>query len=218
MNEKLDQIVENAQYGNGPCEGCPVQEETQGRNVNPGLLNYDAEVMFLTLDPSHSIDWSCYEDWSEYNSDYAERFASWRGGKKLAEIIEPLGLTLDDVWLGDSIKCPVDNSLRRFEDDTAIEKAFAHCSEYLLREVEAVEPTVIVTLGKETAVRLLGTVFNVSVQNLKPGTQDCGDIYSTDPPVVISPHWSHGWLHRAPTGPRNLDRVQEAVANVYRAE
>jgi len=218
MRFNPDRTVRNAKEGTGPCADCPAHHTHQGEHVNPGLLNPDADLMFLTMDPSHEIPWSQYEDWAEYNADFGRRFASWRGGKKIEEMIQPLNLTLKDVWLGDTIKCPVDNALYRFDDSKQIEKAFAHCRDYLVREVEAVDPTVIVTLGKETAVRLLGSVFDVSVRNLKPGTKDCGDIYSTDPPVVISPHWSHGWLDRTPNGPRNIELVQEAIADVYRDE
>lgn len=210
-----DAIRQNAQHGEGPCAGCPAYRESEGANVNPGLLNYDAELMFLTLDPSHSIDWADYEDWAEYNQEYSRRFASWRGGTKIAELIAPLGLTLDDVWLGDSIKCPVDNSRRQY-DAGAIEEAYANCSAYLGREVDTIDPAVIVTLGADPARRLLGTVFDRYVRELKPGTRDCGKVYRTDPPVVVSPHWSHGWLDRSPTGPRNLERVQETLVDVYR--
>lgn len=215
MTKTLNQIVKNAQHGCGSCAGCPVQQETQGQNVNPGLLNYDAEVMFLTLDPSHAIEWDSYESWDEYNQDYRHRFASWRGGRKIRQIVASAGLTLEDVWIGDSIKCPVENSLNEFESQSTVRRAFDHCSEYLVNEVEQVDPAVIVTLGAEPAQRLLPTVFDVEIGPLKPGTRDCSKIIRTTPPVVISPHWSHGWLDRSPSGVRNLTRVKEAFAEAH---
>lgn len=215
MVNDLDRIVENAQQGRGQCKGCPAHEIHEGQYVNPGLLNYNAEIMFMTLDPSHQIDWSKYETWEEYNREYSQRFATWRGGKKIAELIEPLGLTLNDVWLGDSIKCPVDNSLHRFDNPAKIEAAFDHCQDYLVQEVKAINPELIVTLGADTTRRTLQMLFDMSTGELKSGTDDCGRIFETEPPVIVSPHWSHGWLDRAPTGRRNLDIVQDALVETY---
>lgn len=215
MTKELDEIVRNARTGKGQCRGCPAQAEHSGEFVNPGLLNYDAEVMFLTLDPSHRIDWDKYDSWSEYNQEYSRRFASWRGGKKIAELVEPLNMTLEDVWLGDTIKCPVDNSLYRFDDSAKIESAFDHCQSYLQQEVETVDPAVIVALGEDAAKRTLDLVFDRSIGELRTGTADCGRVFDTEPPVVASPHWSHGWLDRTPTGTRNLERVQDALVDVY---
>lgn len=215
MINELNRIVENAQHGKGPCNGCPSHKELQGKYVNPGLLNPNAEIMFITMDPSHKIDWNKYASWTEYNQEYSRKFATWRGGEKIKEIIQPLNLTLDDVWLGDSIKCPVDNSLYRFGDSSKIEMSFDHCQEYLVNEIDIIDPVLIVTLGADTASRLLNMVFDMNVDGLKSGTSDCGKVFDTDPPVIVSPHWSHGWLDRSPSGQRNLDIVQDSLVNVY---
>lgn len=215
MSFEPDQIVHNARHGQGACQGCPAQEVHQGEYVNPGLLNPDAELMFLTLDPSHRINWDRHVSWSDYNDEYGRKFASWRGGKKLSELIRPLGLTLDDIWLGDSVKCPVDNSLYRFDSSDDIEGCFNHCQHYLHTEVETINPNVIVSLGEDTTIRLLDMLFDIQISGLKTGTSDCGRLFETDPPVIVSPHWSHGWLDRSPTGKRNLEIVQKTLSQVY---
>lgn len=215
MSFEPDNIVQNAQCGQGACKGCPAYEAHHGEFVNPGLLNPDAEIMFLTLDPSHRIDWDTYESWTDYNAEFSLKFASWPGGKKIQEIIDPLGLTLDDVWLGDSVKCPVDNSLFRFSNPDNINQAFDHCQEYLATEIQATDPKVIVPLGEDAAIRLLDVVFSKRVPQLKTGTTDCGRVFDTNPPVIISPHWSHGWLDRSPTGTRNLEIVQDALIQTF---
>lgn len=216
MNEKLNQIVENAQNGQGPCDGCPAHQDSKGQNVNPGLLNYDAELMFITLDPSHSINWNRFQTWEQYNEEFARKFAGWRGGRRIQRMIQPLQLGLSDVWLADTIKCPVDNALRELDSKAEIDQAFQHCGQYLSQEVADVDPAVIVSLGEDTTRRLMSTVFDISTGPLKTGTGDCGKIYSTDPPVVVSPHWSHGWLDRSPNGRPNLEIVSESLEEAYK--
>lgn len=215
MTTELDQIIHNAQNGEGACQGCPAYEAHRGKFVNPGLLNPNAELMFLTMDPSHRIDWGQFDNWEEYNAVFSRNFQSWRGGKKIAELIRPLGLALNDVWLGDSIKCPVDNALYRFEDPNTTSQAFDHCREYLVQEVDRIDPKVIVSLGGDTTERVLDMLFNTKVSNIRTGTDDCGRVFDTDPPVVVSPHWSHGWLDRAPSGTKNLKIVQRALVDTY---
>lgn len=216
MTEQLNQIVENAQTGQGPCNGCPAHEDSCGENVNPGLLNYDdAELMFLTLDPSHPINWQQYDSWEEYNNEFARKFARWRGGRRIQRMIAPLQLGLSDAWLGDTIKCPVDNSLQELESQEDITQAFKHCGEYLAQEVADIDPQVIVSMGGDTTRRLMRTVFDVSPGPLKTGTRDCGKVFETTPPVVVSPHWSHGWLDRSPNGRPNIEIVRDALVKAY---
>jgi len=209
MTESLNEIVSNAQAGDGACAGCPAHADTAGQFVNPGLLNYDAEVMFLTMDPSHYIDWNSYADWAAYNAEKARQFKTdWPGGDAIQSILEAIPeLTIDDIWLGDAIKCPVENE-RAGDVDT--DEAFAHCSSYLDREIAEVDPTVIVTMGNNPAEQLLNGVFEMGVGTIKAGTRDCGTCYDTSPPVVVSPHWAHGWLNRHD----NRAKVQNALCEV----
>jgi uracil-DNA glycosylase family 4 len=218
MSFDPDRIISNAQTGSGPCNGCPAHRIHRGTNVNPGLLNPDADLMVLTMDPSHEIQWDQYADWAEYNQTFSEQFATWRGGEKIRELIEPLGLTLADVWLGDTIKCPVDNARYRFDDSKQIERAFRHCQTYLEEEITAIDPQVIVGLGEDATRRVLELAFDIKVGDIKTGTTDCGRVFDTQPPVIASPHWSHGWLDRSPTGRRNLNIVQDALIETYQEQ
>ena len=78
----LDEIVANARAEKGSCRGCPAacenrdDGEFRSEGVNPGLGNYDAQVMFVTIEPSpahgKAIDWDAY-DWARYNDRYYER-------------------------------------------------------------------------------------------------------------------------------------------------
>lgn len=209
MNE-LNEITFNARNGAGPCFGCPAQEDTQGEFVNPGLLNYNAELMFLTMDPSHYIDWGEYNDWSAYNADKGHEFkTNWPGGNAISKILDGIhGITLDDIWLADAIKCPANNDRAGNIDS---DEAFAHCSTYLEREIQSVDPQVIVTMGNDPAEQLLNGIFEVGVGSIRAGTRDCGQIYDTTPPVVISPHWANGWLGRH----NNREKVRNAILKTF---
>lgn len=205
MTDLLNDIVYNAQHGCGPCEGCPAQEDTGGRLVNPGLLNPDGDIMFLTMDPSHYTDWDQYDDWSKYNEAKSDMFIERApGGRKLTQLLDPLGYSLDDAWLGDSIKCPANND-RATDVDTAT--ALAHCAAYLEKEIAFVNPDVIVTLGNSPGRGLLLEVFGRDVR-IKAGTRDCGRLFDTEPPVVISPHWANSWLDRGD----NMEQVRSSLA------
>lgn len=199
MDELFDEIVQNAGSGTGKCAGCPAAETTRAdgeslsEGVNPGLGHIDATVMFVTIEPSpahgESIDWSAY-DWRGYNDRYYERLiTSWDSGKAIQRIIDPIGrISVEDVWVADTVKCPP----RRNEDDQARAEEFDHCRDYLWREIETIAPEVIVGLGNRSVTRTLRVLNGPSVSM---GTATyAGRRFDTDPPLVVSPSWSHGWL------------------------
>lgn len=209
MTHDFDTLVQNAQDGTGPCCGCPAQEDTHGQFVNPGLINPKAELMFLTMDPSHQTDWELYDDWTNYNADKSHLFRNqWPGGTALSKLLEPIsGVTVDDIWLADAVKCPVNNDLA---GDIDSDEVFDHCSAYLRDEIRYVNPRMIVTMGNDPAKQVLGGLYDMDVSRIKAGTVDCGRIFDTNPPVVVSPHWGHGWLRRND----NRRKVQDAINEV----
>lgn len=75
-----------------------------------------------------------------------------RAGRLLTDIIEKgMGLARADVYIANVIKCrPPEN-----RDPTALEKAL--CTPFLERQIELVDPEVIVPLGRHASGHLLGT-------------------------------------------------------------
>ena len=206
LTANLDQIVKNAQNAEGPCQGCPAQADTGGRFVNPGLLNPDGEIMFLTIDPSHYTDWSKYETWDEYNNAKSKMFYNAPGGRTLQRLLGPIpGIELSDCWLADAIKCPVNNDRANADIDSDI--AFDHCGSYLTEEIAFVDPQVIVALGNDPATQLLSHHYGLDIDPVKAGTRDAGSTYDVDPPVVVSPHWANGWFGRH----NNREKVRQAI-------
>lgn len=133
MTNSLNEIRTNAQNGEGPCEECPAYLDSEGKYVNPGIFNYDADVMFLTLDPSHNPSWEKYDTWVEYNEDHKWKFYTWPGGEKISQIIAPR-TSFQNIWLADSIKCPVANKRRRLDEDS-IEEAAIRNDKYFYQSV-----------------------------------------------------------------------------------
>ena len=211
MAELLDEIVANATAGTGPCEGCPAHESTGGWCVNPGLSNPDGEVMFVTEEPSHDIDWGRHDDWSAYNERVMDWFPDARGGKAIQErYLDPVGLDLSDVWIADSVKCrPEDQDKNRLFNTS---KAFEHCQAYLSEEIATVDAKGIVTLGADATERTLQTL---GVPKSQAGSllvsEDYGRCeFDTTPPVVISLHWAQRTLKRD----EFIPVVQQALADI----
>src|SRR5687768_8377809 len=79
-----------------------------------------------------------------------------RAGQKLTQIIEAIGLTRDDVYIANVIKCrPPEN--RNPEPDEV-----ATCEPFLFRQVDTIKPKVIVALGTFAAKSLLKTTDPIS--------------------------------------------------------
>lgn len=209
MTFRLNEIVENAQHGEGPCGGCPAHADTRGQFVNPGLINPDADLMFLTMDPSHRTDWSRHDDWEDYNQYTARKFINqWRGGRAIRKLLRGIdGIDITDIWLADAVKCPVNNDLA---GDVNPNKAFSHCSAYLKEEIATVDPAVIVTMGNDPAEQLLNGIYQLGVGSIKAGTTHAGKRYDVDPPVIVSPHWANGWLGRH----NNREKVRRSIREI----
>jgi uracil-DNA glycosylase family 4 len=79
-----------------------------------------------------------------------------RAGKLLTQMIEAMGLQRQDVYICNVVKCrPPEN--RKPEDDEV-----STCSPYLLRQLDVIEPKVLVCLGAVAAQTLLETTRGIS--------------------------------------------------------
>ena len=79
-----------------------------------------------------------------------------RAGQLLTKIIEAIDLRRDDIYIANIIKCrPPQN--RNPEPDEV-----ASCEPFLFRQVDVIEPKVIVALGKYAAQTLLRTDSPIS--------------------------------------------------------
>lgn len=125
----------------GDCRRCKLCE--QRTNIVFGVGSPAARLMFVGEGPGADED------------ARGEPFVG-RAGQKLNEMIKAIGLTREEVYIANVVKCrPPDN--RTPEPDEV-----ATCSPFLFRQIEAIEPRVIVALGAPAAKTLLGTKVGIT--------------------------------------------------------
>ena len=118
------------------CVRCPQLAATR-RSVVFGAGNADAALMFVGEAPGASED--------EQGLPFVGR-----AGKLLDQLLGEVGLARADVFIANTLKCrPPGN-----RDPLPVE--IDNCREYLLRQVELIEPTVICTLGNFSTKLLRG--------------------------------------------------------------
>ncbi len=118
------------------CTRCTELAETR-KTVVFGAGNADAELMFVGEAPGASED------------EQGVPFVG-RAGKLLETLLGEVGLRRADVFIANVLKCrPPGN-----RDPLPIE--IENCHEYLLRQVELIQPAVICTLGNFSTKLLRG--------------------------------------------------------------
>lgn len=109
------------------CQRCSELAASR-KTVVFGSGNADAELMFVGEAPGASED--------EQGLPFVGR-----AGKLLDQLLAEIGLERKDVFIANTLKCrPPGN-----RDPLPLE--IDNCQEYLLRQVELIEPSVICTLG-----------------------------------------------------------------------
>src|SRR3954453_4432307 len=118
------------------CTQCPLAEtRTQ---VVFGVGAASAPLMFVGEGPGQQEDLQ------------GEPFVG-RAGKLLTQLIEGIGLTRDDVYFANVVKCRPPGNRDPLPDEIAA------CSPWLDRQLELIRPKVIVTLGNFATKLLLQT-------------------------------------------------------------
>jgi DNA polymerase len=123
------------------CEKCKLSKSRT--QVVYGVGNPNADLMFIGEAPGRDEDLK------------GEPFVG-RAGQLLTDIIKAMKLTRDDVYIANVIKCrPPEN--RNPEPDE-----LEACHPYIQRQVEIIQPKVIVTLGKFALQSLTGKAYGIS--------------------------------------------------------
>ncbi len=119
----------------GDCTRCPLHK--QGRKqIVFGVGNPHAELMFIGEAPGADED------------QQGEPFVG-RAGQLLNNMIKAMGIRREDIYIANIIKCrpPGNRTPERDECET--------CSPFLMRQIAAIQPKVIVALGAVAAKTLL---------------------------------------------------------------
>jgi uracil-DNA glycosylase len=172
----------------GPCARCKLH--TQGRKqIVFGVGNPNADLMFVGEAPGADEDVQ------------GEPFVG-RAGQLLTKIIESIGLQRSDVYIANVIKCrPPQN--RNPEPDEV-----ASCQPFLLQQIDAIQPRVIVALGTFAAQTLLNTV--VPISRLR------GQLHDFRGGAKVIPTFHPAFLLRSPDRKRDvwedMKKVRELLA------
>ncbi len=132
----LEQIAEQT----GQCRKCELG--SLRTNAVPGEGSAGARIMFVGEGPGA-------------DEDAQGRPFVGRAGQLLDKIIAACGLKREDVWIGNILKCrPPGNRDPRPEE-------IISCLPYLQRQIELINPDVIVALGAHAAKTLLDTTKSI---------------------------------------------------------
>jgi DNA polymerase len=116
------------------CTGCGLSQSRQQAILGEGLA---------------SADWMIVGDAPGEEEDQAARSFAGAAGQLLDNMLKALSLTREQVYLTHALKCrtPVGRNASQVE--------VSHCATYLARQVELVQPKVILAMGRTAALALL---------------------------------------------------------------
>jgi DNA polymerase len=130
------------------CERCPLHRSR--RRAVPGEGVADAELLFIGEAPG-------------YHENETGRPFVGASGQFLSELLASIGLKREAVFIGNVVKCRPPNN----RDPEPSE--LAACRPYLDRQIAAIQPKVIVTLGRFSMGRFLPNA-RISAVHGKPFT------------------------------------------------
>lgn len=139
---RLEEIAEEIRN----CKKCPLHAGR--KKAVPGEGSDNSDIMFIGEAPGRSED------------EQGRPFVG-AAGKLLEEMLESIGLSRSEVFITNIVKCrPPENRDPRPEEIEA-------CLPYLIRQVKAIDPDVVVALGRHSAGVLLGRVGEVSIMRIR---------------------------------------------------
>jgi DNA polymerase len=121
--ETLNQIA--AEVSN--CENCELHK-TRNKSV-PGIGPADAEIMLIGEGPG-------------FNENEQGLPFVGQAGKFLGELLAQAGLKREDVWICNVVKCRSPDNRDPLPDELVA------CDLYLERQIRALNPSIIITLGR----------------------------------------------------------------------
>ena len=111
-------------------KGCTDCELSQGRtHAVPGEGSSQAEVMFIGEAPG-------------YNEDQLGRPFVGPAGQFLDDLLRSIGLKREDVFIANMVKC------RPPQNRDPLPAEMSACAKFLDRQIELINPKLIVTLGR----------------------------------------------------------------------
>jgi uracil-DNA glycosylase family 4 len=116
------------------CEKCQLYHSR--KLAVPGEGPSDAEIMFIGEGPGF------------YENEQGRPFVG-AAGKFLDELLSAARMKRSEVWIGNVVKCRPPSNRDPLPDELAA------CGDYLERQINAINPSVIVTLGRFSMGRFM---------------------------------------------------------------
>ncbi len=116
------------------CTKCPLHHSR--KKAVPGEGPANAEIMFIGEGPGF------------YENEQGRPFVG-AAGQFLDELLARAGLKRKDVWIGNVVKC------RPPGNRDPLPEELEACDEYLERQIAAINPKIIVTLGRFSMAKFL---------------------------------------------------------------
>ena len=184
------ETLEDIKTDLGPaCSRCKLC--TLGRSqIVFGVGSPKARLMFVGEAPGEDED------------KKGEPFVG-RAGQLLTKIIEAIGMTRDQVYIANVIKCRPPGNRNPEPDEVA------SCEPFLFRQIDAIQPKVIVPLGKFAAQSLLKT--------MDPITRLRGRQFDYRGAVLI-PTFHPAYLLRNPSAKREVWEDMKKVRGILQSE
>jgi len=116
------------------CEKCTLHFSR--KNAVPGEGPSDAEIMFIGEGPGF------------YENEQGRPFVG-QAGKFLEELLAEIGMKREQVFIANVVKC------RPPGNRDPLPEELAACNGYLDRQIEAINPCIVVTLGRFSMAKFL---------------------------------------------------------------
>ncbi len=153
------------------CEKCTL---FHSRNkAVPGEGPANSEVMFIGEGPGF------------YENEQGRPFVG-AAGKFLDELLSMAGLKREEVWIGNVVKCRPPGNRDPLPDEVAT------CNQYMERQIKAIDPSIIITLGRHSMGKFLPGVKISSVH---------GQMRKVDDRYIIAMFHPAAALHQAALKP-----------------
>ena len=125
----------------GECTRCNLHMER--KNIVYGEGSSDARLMFIGEGPGR-------------DEDIQARPFVGEAGKLLTRLIEKMGMRREEVYIANIVKC------RPPYNRDPEEKEIAACKPFVERQIEIINPKVIMSLGRVSAQSILGMKMPIS--------------------------------------------------------
>src|SRR5438477_9101739 len=165
------------------CTKCPHLARSRTQTVF-GVGNPDAELMFIGEAPGADED------------ARGEPFVG-RAGQLLTKIIETMGLTRDEVYIANILKCRPDMPKGTPGNRPPTPQEMRTCIGYLMEQIEIIQPRVMVALGANAVEGLLGA--RGVMRELRGKWQSYHDT-----PLMITYHPSYLLRNQSPSEKRKV--------------